>query len=50
VLIRAADGRPFGTLCHYDMRPCQPRTSDVPLLREVAVQIYNHVTGKSPAR
>jgi hypothetical protein len=49
VLIRDAAGRPFGTLCHYDPRPCQPRTSDVPLLRELATVIYDQIIG-DPAR
>jgi hypothetical protein len=26
------DGRPWGALCHWDMEPCQTRTSDMPLL------------------
>lgn len=36
VLIRNKDGTPFGTLCHYDVKPCQKRVSDVPLLEAIA--------------
>ena len=32
VLLRDADGNPFGALCHFDPAPCQPRISDAPLL------------------
>ena len=32
VLLRDANGNPFGALCHFDPEPCQPRISDVPLL------------------
>lgn len=36
VLLRDADGQPFGTLCHFDLKPCEPRTSDLALLNAVA--------------
>jgi len=47
IVIRDARGGAYGTLCHFDMQPCQPRTSDVPLLREVARVIYESATGVS---
>ncbi len=31
-----AAGQPFGSLCHYDLKPCQPRTSDLAMLRALA--------------
>ncbi|MCY7354305.1 MAG: GAF domain-containing protein [Lysobacter sp.] len=37
VLVDAA-GQPFGSLCHYDLNPCQPRTSDLAMLRSLAPQ------------
>lgn len=36
VLIATPDGMPYGTLCHYDIQRCEPRTSDIPLLQAAA--------------
>ncbi|MEO5623873.1 MAG: GAF domain-containing protein [Dokdonella sp.] len=33
VLLRDTDGHPFGTLCHFDLLPCQQRTSDIEWLQ-----------------
>ncbi len=33
VLLRDTDGNPFGTLCHFDLLPCQQRTSDIEWLQ-----------------
>ena len=38
VLLVDAAGQPFGSLCHYDLKPCQPRTSDLAMLRGLAPQ------------
>ena len=46
VLIRDRQGVPYGSLCHFDPQPCQPRVSDVPLLREVAPLIYESMSAK----
>ncbi len=43
-LIRDAHGMPFGTLCHYDMLPCEQRTSDVPLLEAAAAILHRAIT------
>jgi len=43
VLIRDAQGRPYGTLCHYDMQRCQERTTDLPLLQAAAQLFYQHL-------
>ncbi|MBG8555865.1 GAF domain-containing protein [Hymenobacter guriensis] len=43
VLIRDAQGRPFGTLCHYDTERCQERTTDLPLLEAAASQLYRYL-------
>ena len=40
VLIRNVDGTPFGTLCHYDVKPCQKRMSDVPLLEAITPALF----------
>ncbi|MCB2376599.1 hypothetical protein LGH70_03340 [Hymenobacter sp. BT635] len=47
VLIRDAQGQPFGTLCHYDLQRCQERTTDLPLLEAAADMLYQqlHPTG-----
>ncbi len=41
VLISSPGGEPYGTLCHYDIRPCEPRVSDIPLLQAAAPFIYD---------
>ncbi|QIX62837.1 GAF domain-containing protein [Hymenobacter sp. BT18] len=43
VLIRDAEGQPYGTLCHYDMQRCQERTTDLPLLEAAAAQLYRYI-------
>jgi len=40
VLISSPEGVPYGTLCHYDIRRCETRTSDIPLLQAAAPLIY----------
>ncbi|MGI4738016.1 MAG: hypothetical protein ACRYG7_22840 [Janthinobacterium lividum] len=40
VLIRDAQGQPYGTLCHYDMQRCQERTTDQPLLAAAGALLY----------
>ena len=39
VLLVDAAGQPFGSLCHYDLKPCQARTSDLDMLRALAPQL-----------
>lgn len=43
VLISSPEGEPYGTLCHYDIRHCEVRTSDVPLLKAAAPLIYEEL-------
>ena len=43
VLVRDAQGQPFGTLCHYDMQRCQERTTDQPLLEAAAALFYEQL-------
>lgn len=45
VLIRDYRGEPFGALCHFDMKPCQVRVSDLPLLEAVAPLLFNALKG-----
>ena len=40
VEISDIDGRPFGTLCHFDTQRCQQRVSDIPLLTAAAPLIW----------
>lgn len=40
VLIRDAQGRGVGTLCHYDVLPCQERVSDRELLEALSPLIF----------
>lgn len=39
VLLVDPDGQPFGSLCHYDLKPCQTRISDLDMLRALAPQL-----------
>jgi hypothetical protein len=41
VLVRDGHGAAWGTLCHYDFKPCQMRKSDIPLLDAVARLVYD---------
>lgn len=43
VLVRDAQGQPYGTLCHYDMQRCQERTTDQPLLEAAAALLYQQL-------
>lgn len=43
VLVRDQAGRPFGSLCHYDMQRCEERTADLPLLQAAADLLYQHL-------
>jgi hypothetical protein len=43
VLIRDAQGQPYGTLCHYDLQRCQERTTDQPLLEAAATLLYQQL-------
>lgn len=45
-LIRDEAGQPWGTLCHYDMLPCQQRVSDIPLLEAATPLIYQRVAAR----
>ena len=43
VLIRDSEGNSFGTLCHFDMKRCQERVSDFPLMEEVAKLLFKNL-------
>ncbi|MCB2409811.1 hypothetical protein [Hymenobacter lucidus] len=43
VLIRDAQGKAFGTLCHYDMQRCEERTTDLPLLQAAAGLLHGQL-------
>ncbi|QIL76689.1 GAF domain-containing protein [Hymenobacter sp. HDW8] len=49
VLIRDNEGKPFGSLCHFDMQRCQERTTDLPLMEAAADLLYSHLH-PSPAK
>ncbi|HEX2546838.1 MAG TPA: GAF domain-containing protein [Ramlibacter sp.] len=42
-VIRDADGEPWGALCHYDVQPCQVKSSDLPLLAAAGEVVWNHL-------
>lgn len=43
VSIKDSKGNPFGSLCHFDMKRCQQRLSDFPLLEAAAEILYHHL-------
>jgi len=43
VVIPDGSARMWGTLCHYDFKPCEMRKSDIPLLQAVAPLVYEHL-------
>jgi hypothetical protein len=45
VVIADRSGGVWGTLCHYDFKPCQMRKSDIPVLEAVATLVYDAVGG-----
>lgn len=47
VVISDGSARMWGTLCHYDFKPCEMRKSDIPMLQAVAPWIYKHLTQSS---
>lgn len=47
VAIVDADGKPFGSLCHYDMNRCQQRVTDIPLLQAASQMLYEYLYPKS---
>jgi len=50
VLIRDAQGQPYGTLCHYDLQRCQERTTDQPLLEAAAALLYQQLHPSDPSQ
>ena len=54
VLLRDDDGSPLGTLCHFDLKPCEPRTSDLqfletlaPILQRTVMTMHDQANRKS---
>lgn len=43
VSMKDADGKPFGSLCHFDMNRCQERFSDFPLLQAASEVLYDYI-------
>lgn len=42
-LIRDRAGNPWATLCHYDIKPCEVRSSDMPVLEMIAPILLDHI-------
>jgi hypothetical protein len=51
-LLRDAAGQPYGTLCHFDLSPCDVATREFPLMEAVGPLIYEAVSdgARDPAR
>lgn len=43
VLVRDAAGRPFGTLCHFDLQPCDVPTNEIPLMERASPLLFQQV-------
>ena len=43
VLIRDQAGTAIGTLCHYDLRRCETRSSELPLMGSAAPLLYQAI-------
>jgi hypothetical protein len=50
VLIRDAQGQPYGTLCHYDLQRYQERTMDQQLLETAAALLYQQLQGSDTSQ
>lgn len=50
VVISDGSARMWGTLCHYDFKPCEMRKSDIPLLQALAPLVYAHLAGSTSGR
>ena len=44
VLLRDAEGRPFGTLCHFDLVPCEVPIREMPLMEAAAPLLMAAIT------
>lgn len=47
VAMEDSEGKPFGSLCHYDMKRCQERIADIPLLQSASKLLYQYLFPKS---
>jgi hypothetical protein len=45
-LITDDNGKPYGTLCHFDTKPAQHREDDIPILEAIARMIYSAIKGE----
>lgn len=48
VMLADADGEPYGTLCHYDTKPCDARVSDRPFLEAAGPMIVERLRVSAP--
>lgn len=49
-LIRDSENNPWGTLCHFDIKPCQTTDKDLNVLEKVAPVIYEALLEKGYPR
>jgi GAF domain-containing protein len=43
VLIRDDRGAPFGTICHFDSKPCEVSTSELALMEQLAPYVHEAI-------
>jgi hypothetical protein len=47
-LLRDSEGRPYGTLCHFDVQHCEPSRHELSLLKEAAPLVYRFLSDAAP--
>ncbi len=47
-LLVTSDGRPFGSLCHYDIRRCEENVNDVAMLEAVGAAVMARIEADDP--
>ncbi len=40
VLMRDTEGRPYGTLCHFDLQPCDVPRAELPLMERASPMLF----------
>jgi hypothetical protein len=49
-LLRDAHGEPYGTLCHFDVRRCEPSRSELVLLEAASPLLYEFLQSSAEGR
>ncbi len=47
-MIQGPDGTPFGTVCHFDLQPCEAGSTQIPLLLASTRPLYDVLNAATP--